>query len=476
MTNIDTILKTGHLYTMEGDGVGYRSGQSIAIDGGRIVAIAPHADIERDYHAARVIDASDYLTLPGFIDGHMHARHGVLRGVAQDLGQNRWMMEGMAPFEAHSDSEAKRAGAALTVGEAILNGTTTIGDDGPDMEGSIRVIDEYGARGNISVRVRDAIARVYGRDELYEFSDSVGRQSLDDCLRLFDRYDGKDNGRIRIRFGPQGCDFVSRDMLTEVKRLCRERGSKIHMHLQQGSRETEQMLKRYGRRSIPMLAEMNYLDRDFVGIHLTDATDDEVRTVAESGASMILCSNSIGLIRGEIPPAKLFQDCGGTVGLGTDQAPGNNTHNMIAEMKMSAILNKCKYDDPAVMPAWKVLRMATIEGARALGIEDVTGSLEVGKDADIILIDLNRSTMRPVYTHPMRNLIPNLVYSARGNEVDTVMVRGRILVEHGQPVTFDMERAIREAQAVADRIGALAAPKFDEIHGENSVYMETGKL
>ena len=149
---------------------------------------------------------------------------------------------------------------------------------------------------------------------------------------------------------------------------------------------------------------------------------------------------------------------------------------MIAEMKMTAILNKCKFHDPAVMPAWKVLRMATIEGAIALGIDDVTGSIEIGKDADIIFIDSQRSTMSPIYVEPMRNMVPNLVYSTNGSEVDTVMVQGRILVENGIPCTFRLDEAIENMQRIADRIGPLAAPKFWEIHGENAVSMQKGRL
>lgn len=476
MKQVSMMIHTSHLYTMSGSGVGYRNNETIVIDNGKIVGLGPRTEMEQAYQAAEVIDAKDYMVLPGLIDGHMHSRHGFLRGVAQDMGHDRWMMGCMAPFEVQSTPEARLAGARVTMGEAILHGTTTIGDDGPDMAGPLSVVDEYGARGNCSIRIRDALQRVYEPGELYEFSNKEAQKSLDSCLELMKQYDGRDNGRIRIRFGPQGCDFVSMDMLGEVVRLCREKKSKIHMHLQQGSRETEQMLKRYGRRSIPILAEKGYLDENFVGIHLTDATDDEVRTVAQSGAAMILCSNSIGVIRGEIPPAKLFQDAGGRVGLGTDQCAGNNCHNIIAEMKMTAVLNKCKYVDPAVMPAWKVLRMATIEGARALGIDDVTGSIEVGKDADIIFVDLHRSTMSPVLTYPMRNMVPNLVYSANGSEVDTVMVRGRILVRHHVPQTFDMNAALEALQREAEAVGKRAAPKFFSMHGENAVFMENGQL
>ena len=164
------------------------------------------------------------------------------------------------------------------------------------------------------------------------------------------------------------------------------------------------------------------------------------------------------------------------MGLGSDQAPGNNCHNMFNEMKLTAILNKVRYADPEVMPAWKVVRMATIENARVLGIDDAVGSIREGKDADLILIDLKQPTLAPLYTKPMRNFIPNLVYSARGHEVDTVMVKGRILVENKKAITFHVEEILEEAQRFADDIGERAVPQFNEINGKNALYMREGKL
>jgi len=128
------------------------------------------------------------------------------------------------------------------------------------------------------------------------------------------------------------------------------------------------------------------------------------------------------------------------------------------------------------MPAWKVLRMATIEGAKALGINDVTGSIEVGKCADIILINLKQPQIAPIYTVPMRNLVPNLVYAARGNEVDTVIAHGKVIVEHRVPQTFDLEEIIEDAQKHANIIGTKAQKQFEEINGRNALYMREGKL
>ena len=474
MEKVDIIIKTKHMYTLEGEGVGYLSDYGVAIDRGKIKAVLPVSELKKNYEAEKFIDASDKVLLPGLIDGHMHTGHGVLRGVAQDI--SNWMMEGMAPFEAQRSIEAKDSGSRLAIAEAVLNGTTTIGDDGSDIAGSCDFIQKIGVRGNVSVRIRDALMKTYKAGELYIFDDNYGEKTLNECLDIFSKYHDIDSGRIKIRFGPQGPDFVSLKMLKKVKNLSKERNTKIHMHLQQGSRETKQMTGRDGVRSIPWLDEIGYFDEDFIGIHLTDALEEEVKIVAGRKASMILCSSSIGIIDGIVPPAKIFQDAGGIVGLGSDQAPGNNCHNIINEMKLTAILNKVKYEDPEVMPAWKVLRMATIENAKALGIDKITGSIKEGKYADLILVDLNQASLAPLYTKPMRNFIPNLVYSARGNEVDTVIVAGKIIVENKAPKTFYMNEILQEVQGHADVIGERATAQFNEINGKNAVYMRENKL
>src|SRR5262249_35107849 len=155
-----------------------------------------------------------------------------------------------------------------------------------------------------------------------------------------------------------------------------------------------------------------------------------------------LCSGSIGIIDGIVPPAAAFQSAGGNVALGSDQAPGNNCHNIFNEMKLTALFNKIRAADPEVMPAHRVLRMATIEGARAIGWADEIGSLEVGKRADVIAVDVRRPTLTPVHTRPMRNLVPNLVYAARGDEVEHVFVDGQLIVAHGRVLTMDADAIV----------------------------------
>ena len=312
-------------------------------------------------------------------------------------------------------------------------------------------------------------------DKLLNIRIKKGRHSHA-CLDIFSRFNHAADGRITVLFGPQGPDFVSRELLQRIQVLARERKTKIHMHTQQGDRETTQMMMRYNKRPIAWLDEIGFLDENLIAVHLTDADEDEAQLVARRGATMTLCSGSIGIIDGVVPPAKAFQEAGGMVALGSDQAPGNNNHNMINEMKLTALFNKIRYQDPEVMPAWRVLRMATIEGARALGLDASIGSLTAGKQADFILVDLTRPSLAPVYTEPMRNIVPNLVYSGRGDEVTLVAVDGRVIYENDRLVHLDELEVISAIQEAADRLGPKAAAEFWKVDGTNARFMKEGKL
>ena len=312
--------------------------------------------------------------------------------------------------------------------------------------------------------------------ELYEFDDIMGEESLNRNIALYDAWNGKANGRIKILFGPQGVDFVSPEMLLRIQKAVKERGTKIHMHVQQGDRETYQIVQRYGKRPTAFLDEMGLLDSSLIAVHLTDCTDEEAALIARRGASMIVNPGSIDIIDGIVCPSVAFQEAGGNVALGSDQAPGNNCHNIINEMKNVCLFNKIKYQNPEVMPAWRALRMATIEGARAVGLGDTVGSLESGKQADFIAIDLNCPSMLPVYTYPMRNMIPNLVYSARGCEVSLVAVDGEVIMQDGKFTRVNADEYLAAIPQYPDGIGQRAAKEFFEINGTNAHFMNEDKL
>lgn len=468
------IVKAPHFYTMEGEGVGYKNNVSMVIDGGKIIDFVDEAKVDEMYSAEETLDMKDHVILPGFIDGHIHTACNVLRGLAQDT--NNWMMFGLQPFDNVSTQEDKDAGSELAIIEAVKAGTTTLGDYEHDMDYVCQFIDKIGARGNIAQTIRAAKQKVYKPGELYEFDDVLGDMSLNRNIALYDNWHNKADGRIKILFGPQGADFVSPEMLLKIKKVAQERNTKIHMHVQQGDRETYQIVQRYGKRPTEFLQEIGYLDSDLIAVHLTDCNDDETAVIAKSGASMIVNPASIGIIDGIVCPSVVFQDNGGNVALGSDQAPGNNCHNIIHEMKNVCLFNKIKYGNPEVMPAWRALRMATIEGARAVGLGDDVGSLEVGKKADFIGVSLNHPSMQPVYTYPMRNIVPNLVYSARGNEVDLSVVDGKVIMKDRVLLNVDECASIENVKKYPERIGKAASKEFFEINGTNARFMEEGKL
>jgi 5-methylthioadenosine/S-adenosylhomocysteine deaminase len=246
---------------------------------------------------------------------------------------------------------------------------------------------------------------------------------------------------------------VLREHLQKVKRAAEREGLMIHMHVAQGDREIAQMLARHGQRTPAYLDELGYLDDQLMAVHLTEATQEEVELMARRGVRMMLCSSAIGLIDGIVPPAFAFKQAGGMVALGSD----NSACSMFNEMRLTALFNKIARRDPKVMPPWEVLRMATIDSARAIGLGDQIGSLEVGKQADLILIDLREPSLSPLLDSPVRNIVPNLVYNARGTEVKTVMVAGRTVMRDGEVLTMDERAVLEEAQAAADAIARQVA-------------------
>lgn len=472
---IDTLVIHADLFTMGGSGVGYVDDGAVAIDRNRIVAVGSTTELVKDYTAEETIDATNMMVLPGFIDAHMHSSLAIFRGLAQDT--RLWMHRGIGPVGPYLNRDNEVAGSRMNILEALAAGTTTFCDQSDPILEIVPFYEKLGARARLTCKVHEVASSKHKLKEgdLYPFDPAVGEQSLNDNLELIERWHGKDDNRITATFGPQAPDCMSKEFMLRVRTIAKEKNMKIHMHVAQDKRETTQMLRRYGKRSVPFLDELGYFDESLVNIHLTDATEEEIQLIVSRGASMVLCTGSQGITGGFIPPSVPFIEAGGKVGLGTDQAPGNNCNQMINEMKLTALFNKTKYEDPEVLPAWKVLRMATIEGAEALGIDEEVGSLEAGKKADLIFIDLTEKTMQPVIKTPARNHVPNLVYSARGHEVKRVMVDGKTLYLNGEYLTVNEEEIMAECQAIALETTQRISEE-DFAVSSSAQFMKEGKL
>ncbi|WP_246594779.1 amidohydrolase family protein [Evansella tamaricis] len=461
---------------MEGQGVGLIEDGAVAIKGNLIQAVASTQEILANYSTEEQMDAKNKLIMPGLIDAHIHTGIGILRGVAQDM--HNWMQVGLWPFQKHVTLEDNITGSMMNIIEGIKAGTTTFCDYDSNMNKLVTNYVKVGARARVAELINE-IPNDIGDipvGELYPFHPEIGQRKLQNNLELLEKWHGAENGRITAMLGPHGPDMMSLELLQEIKELAVKYDTKLHMHVAQGDREIDQIEKRYGKRSIAFLDEIGYLNERLLAVHLTEATKEEAEQVAKSGAAMINCSGSIGIIDGIVPPILEFLEAGGTAALGSDQAPGNNCNNMFNEMKFVSILNKVKTRNPATFPAHLALRLATIESAKAVGLDHEVGSLRAGKKADLVFVDLEEPSMSPVITQPVRNIVPNLVYSAKGSEVESVMVDGKFIMKDRKLLTVDEKTVIRNTQIAANQISEKVQAEAKKLKSPLLTRMENGEL
>ncbi|AUX47816.1 amidohydrolase [Sorangium cellulosum] len=461
MEYADTLITHAHALTMRGDGVGYLGDGALAVKGGRIAAVGTTAELSSRFQARETIDATGHAMLPGLIDAHLHSPVNVIRGVAQDV--DGWLEKAFWTYYKHVDDADALARSRFTILEGIKGGITTFLDHVAPFPGWPQAFADAGVRGRLAASITalgmDA-ALDAKRDGLYPLDPEVGGDT-EETVAFAREWNGAAGGRITTLLGPVAPDVVLREHLVAIKREAERAGLMIHMHVAQGDREIAQMLARHGKRTPAYLDELGYLDDQLMAVHLTEATREETELMARRGVRMVLCSSAIGLIDGIVPPALSFKEAGGLVALGSD----NSACSMFNEMRLTALFNKIARRDPKVMPPWEVLRMATIESARAIGLGDEIGSLEVGKQADLILVDLRDPSLSPVLEAPVRNIAPNLVYFARGSEVRTVMVAGRLVMRDGRVLTMDERAVLEEAQASAEAIArrVVADPAHEDL-------------
>lgn len=474
--NADLLITHAYVMTMDGPGVGMIEDGAVAIKGNRIVMVGRTEQVKKGCRAEEVMESPHTLIMPGLIDAHIHTGLAILRGVAQDM--NNWMQEGLWPFMKHVQLDDRQKGSMMNIIEGVKSGTTTFCDYDADMPTLATNYVEIGARARLAEMVNEIPEDIGDLPvgELYPFHSSIGEGKLQNNIELMETWHEAEQGRITCMFGPHGPDMMSLDLLKEIQALAEKYDTKLHMHVAQGDREIGQMEKRYGKRSIAFLDDIGYLNDRLMAVHLTEATKEETKLVANRGASMINCSGSIGIIDGIVPPIEEFTKAGGQAALGSDQAPGNNCNNMFNEMKFVSILNKVKARNPAVFPATKALRLATIEAAKAIGLDHETGSLVAGKKADLIFIDLESPSMSPVFTSPIRNIVPNLVYSANGSEVEHVMIDGKFIVKNRELLTVNEKEKIKAAQKAANQISKRVENEFHSTKSPLAGMMERGEL
>ena len=435
MKSVDTILHARWILPVnESDTV--LQDHSLIIDDGRITHILPSEQARQDFTADIEKDYSNHMLMPGLINAHTHSPMSLFRGLADDLSLDEWLNEHIWPTEAKWISdEFVHTGSQLAIAEMLRSGTTCFNDMYFFPEVTARIARDIGIRaciGLISIDFPSAWA-------------SNAHEYIDKGLELRDHF--RSDSLIHTPFAPHAPFTVSDEPLSRIRILADEMDLPIHIHVHETAGEIEQSLKQHGKRPLERLNELGLVSPNLMAVHFTQATDDEIALLAESGSHVVHCPESNLKLASGFCPVKKLMDAGVNVALGTDGAASNNDLNMIGEMHTASLLAKGVSLDATALTAMQTVRMATINGAKALGIDNNTGSLEAGKYADVIAIDFSGLEMQPVY-----DPVANLVYSANREQVSDVWVAGRHLLKDRQLTTLNEQELLSKTQEWNDKI------------------------
>lgn len=435
MQQIDLIIHAGWVIPCD-DSMQVLENHSVAVKDGKIVGIISTDKANEQFTAKSVLDKPNHVILPGFINSHTHSAMSVLRGLADDLELMDWLNNHIWPTEGKWVSDEFVYDASLlAMGEMIRCGTIAFNDMYFFLDATARAAELSGMRAHIGMTIISVpTAWAKTPDEYFARS-----------LEFYQQY--KNHELIKPTLAPHSTYAVDIKDLERVKKLADEYKLKTNIHLQEAPSEIEQSMKAFGKRPLQRLHEIGLLNKDLIAIHMTQLNDDDFALLKETKPSIVHCPESnMKLSSGECPVDKLLK-MGINVALGTDGAASNNDLDMISEIRSAALLGKVAAKDPKAVPATSALRMATINGARALGIDQVTGSLEAGKSADFIAIDFNEIETQPLY-HP----ISQIVYAAGRNQVTDVWVAGKQLLKDRKLTTLDEKDLIARAQTWRKRI------------------------
>lgn len=387
----------------------------------------------------KIIDGTGKILMPGLINTHTHLSMTLFRGLADDLSLDTWLNDYIWPTEAHLNGYYCYIGALLGAVELIKSGTTTFSDMYFYMGDVARAVDESGLRAVLS----------YG---MIDFADEEKRRAeIAENIDLFEKCNNAADGRIKVFFGPHAPYTASKELLDEVKQLASEFNTGIHIHVSETEKEVNDILEQTGKRPFEYLDDIGFLGPNVVAAHAVWLSEEEIDIIMDRNVKISHnpCSN-MKLASGISPVANML-DHDICVSIGTDGASSNNNLDLIEEMKTASLLQKVSTLNPKVLPSEETVAMATINGARALGLEDEIGSIEVGKKADLILIDTEDANMTPNSSC----ISSNVVYAAKGSNVDTTICNGKILMENKKLTTLDENEIYKKARDAIVELKAL---------------------
>jgi len=399
-----------------------KDGVWITIDAGRIESITQNPKGVETKGFTKVIEGKDKLVMPGFVNAHTHLSMVLLRGFADDLPLKEWLEEAIWPAETKLTPEDVYWASLLGIAEMLRSGTTAFADMYFYIDEVAKAVEQSGMRALLSYAI---IAPRYDRGTI---------RTLKAAQAFIQEFEGEASGRIRTALSPHALYSCAREVWERTIELALEHKVVIHTHLSETEGEVQDSYKKHGVSPVKYLEELGALEAKVLAAHCVHLSAEDIELLAQRGVAVAHCPTSNMKLGSGIAPIDELIRAGVNVAIGTDGAGTNNNLDMFEEVRLAAFLQKVK-GNPTVLPASQVLKMGTVNGAKALGLEAI-GTLEEGQKADLIILDLDRPHMVP--TH---NLISNVVYAAGPADVETVIIDGKIVMEDQEILTFDEQEA-----------------------------------
>ncbi len=413
---------------------------SLAISGDRIAGIAPTEQAKSQWRGSQELNLSEHVVMPGMVNAHAHTPANLFRGLADDLPLMDWLNHYIWPAErVILNAESITDGMNLAILEMLRGGTTCFCDHFFLHDIAAEAVMASGIRANIGLWIGNVpTVGGNGEAEYLDIAESRLKQ-------------GSPNPRVTWSLAPHSPYLVTQEGFTKIKGLSEKFDAPIHVHMHETQAEIDDNLQRYGRRPLQWLDELGLLSPQFICVHMTQLTDSEIELIAQRGAPVVHCPESnLKLASGFTPVNKLL-NAGVTVALGTDGAASNNDLDMFGELRTAALLCKGISQNATALPAPQALAMATLAGAKAFGLDKEIGSLESGKAADVIAIDLSSFVTQPVY-----NPMSHLAYAVNSQQVSDVWVAGKQLLKNGQFTQLDPAAIINKAKYWAEKAKPFA--------------------
>ncbi|MBM0045801.1 amidohydrolase [Anaerococcus sp. mt242] len=406
---MNILIKNTKILTMNDDKI---RNDNIYIKNGKIFKIG----YVEDFNADKIIDGQNFITMPGFINAHTHVGMSFFRNYGNDNELMTWLTNYIFPAEEKLNEKLVYYASLLSFAEMIKTGTTTFADMYFFEEETIKALDQ--------AKLRAQIARGLSSPDQDELR-------IKDCIELYKKYNGKD-GKIEIALGPHAVYTTDKEYLLKISKVSKEYNMPIHIHLSETEFENEECMKRYGQSPTEVFNECNIFENRTIAAHGVHLSDSDLDILSEKNVSILHNPSSNLKLSSGICDVTRLMDKGINVALGTDSASSNNKQSMLKEIEIAALISKLKAADN--LKAYEVLKMATINSARALGIENKVGTIEEGKCADLIMIDIDN-----INHIPNNDLIASICYSTYENDISYVFIDGELIYENGEYKYLDIE-------------------------------------